>query len=139
MRYEFDAFTLDTDTRELRRGATTVALEPQVFDLLVLLLENRHRVVSKDEIVQRVWFGRVVSDWTILGRVKSLRQALGDDGSVQKYIRTLRGRGFRFVAPAKLASVGVTSAQKADGINQTKNIRVSAVYRCAAIYGHRRH
>ncbi|NOE18471.1 transcriptional regulator [Ruegeria atlantica] len=122
MRYELDAFTLDTDTRELRRGATAVALEPQVFDLLVLLLENRHRVVSKDEIVQRVWFGRVVSDWTILGRIKSLRQALGDDGSAQKYVRTLRGQGFRFVAPAKLVSVESATALEASETAEQKTV-----------------
>ncbi len=98
MKLIFDQFTLDTDIAELRRGTTAVALEPQVFDLLVFLIANRERVVSRDEIINAVWGGRFTSDSAVSTCVKSLRKALQDDGDQQRYIKTLRGRGFRFVA-----------------------------------------
>ena len=83
--------------------ARPVPLERQVFALLALLVENRERLVSKDEIVEKVWDGRVVSDSAIASRVKSARQALGDDGKAQRYIKTIHGQGFRFVAEVKAA------------------------------------
>ncbi len=98
MKLIFDHFTLDTDIAELRRGTAAVALEPQVFDLLVFLIENREQVASKDEIINAVWGGRFTSDAALSTCVKSLRKALQDDGEQQRYIKTLRGRGFRFVA-----------------------------------------
>ena len=122
MRYEFDNHHLDTDARELFRGEQAIALEPQVFDLLLLLLENRHRVVSKDEIIQRVWFGRAISDWAILGRVKALRRALGDDGETQKFVRTLRGQGFRFVSPAKLMGAATVADHQEQPTQQNAHV-----------------
>lgn len=101
MLYKFDLFTLDTDLRELRRGDTAISVEPQVFDLLLLLIENRERVVGKDEIFETVWKGRVVSDATLSSRINALRNALGDDGQRQKTIKTSHGYGFRFVADLK--------------------------------------
>lgn len=98
MVYRFGPFELDTATVELRSAGTVHALEPQVFDLIALLVENRERMVSKEEIVEKVWDGRAVSDATLSSRIKSARQALGDDGKSQDYIRTVHGRGFRFVA-----------------------------------------
>jgi DNA-binding winged helix-turn-helix (wHTH) protein/Flp pilus assembly protein TadD len=95
--FRFDAFELDCAKRELRRGGEVVPVEPQVFALLHLLVENRDRAVSKDEIIERVWSGRIVSDSALSSRIKSLRRALGDDGDAQKYLQTLRGFGFRFV------------------------------------------
>ena len=76
-------------------------MQPQVFDLLVLLLENRHRVVTKDEIFERIWKNRIVSDAALSSRIKTMRQALGDDGTEQGCIRTIRRRGFRVVAPVE--------------------------------------
>jgi TolB-like protein/DNA-binding winged helix-turn-helix (wHTH) protein/Flp pilus assembly protein TadD len=104
MIYRFDAFELDPAAGELRAGDGLVPLEPQVFALLVLLVENRERLVSKDEIVERVWDGRPVSDSAISSRVKAARQALGDDGATQRFIRTLHRRGFRFVAAVTVAT-----------------------------------
>jgi len=95
--FRFDAFELDLAKRELRCDGNAVPVEPQVFALLQLLVENRDRAVSKDEIIERVWGGRIVSDSALSSRIKSLRQALGDDGDAQKYLQTLRGFGFRFV------------------------------------------
>ena len=98
MIYRFGPFELDLATVELRAHGEILSLEPQVFALLALLVENCDRLVSKDEIIEKVWDGRVVSDAAVASRVKSARQALGDDGRAQRFIRTVHGRGFRFVA-----------------------------------------
>lgn len=102
MHYVFGGFSLDTASRELSADDRPLAVEPQVFDLLVMLVEERHRVVTKDEIVERIWAGRAISDWALLSRIKSLRRVLGDDGASQRMVRTLRGRGFRFVGDVRL-------------------------------------
>lgn len=104
MVYVFDDFELDTSKLELRRSGSVIPLEPQVFSLLLLLVENRDRVVNKDEIVERIWNGRVISDSAIASRIKSVRQAIGDDGSAQRMIRTAHGIGFRFVRDATVAA-----------------------------------
>jgi len=103
MQYRFGAFELDLAAVELRVDGKALSLEPQVFGLLALLVENRDRLVSKDEIVEKVWDGRVVSDAAIASRVKSARQALGDDGRAQRFIKTLHGQGYRFVAQVSAA------------------------------------
>ena len=79
-------------------------LEPQVFALLALLVENSERLVSKDEIIEKVWDGRVVTDAAVASRVKSARQALGDDGKSQQFIRTIHGQGYRFVGEGASAA-----------------------------------
>lgn len=101
MIYRFDSFELDLATVELRDGGQVRKLEPQVFALLALLVENRERLVSKEEIIDKVWDGRVVSDAAVASRVKSARQALGDDGKAQRFVRTIHGQGYRFVADAR--------------------------------------
>jgi TolB-like protein len=102
MIYRFGTFRLDTSACELRSGEDRVPLEPQVLALLVLLIENRERLVSRDEIVAAVWSGRIVSEAAISSRVKSLRAALGDDGARQAVVRTVPKLGFRFVAETAL-------------------------------------
>ena len=97
MQFIFADHTLDTARRELRRGSEPVAVEPQVFDLLVLLIENRDRVVSKDDLIASVWGGRVVSDSTLTSRINAARKAVGDSGEEQKLIRTIARKGIRFV------------------------------------------
>lgn len=94
----FGDFHLDPERFELRRGTTPVGLEPQVFALLVHLVRNRCRMVTKDEIAAEVWQGRIASDASISSRIRSARQAVGDDGQQQTTIRTVHGKGFRFVA-----------------------------------------
>jgi TolB-like protein len=95
--YCFGAYALDPGTRELRRGGEQVALEPQVFDLLVFLIENRDRVVSKDDLMAAVWQGRIVSESTLTSRINAARKAVGDSGDEQILIRTIARKGFRFV------------------------------------------
>ena len=98
MLYRFGDFELDLDRFELRARGERVPLEPQVFALLALLVDARDRAVTKAEIFEKVWDGRPVTDAALASRVKSARQALGDDGRAQRYIRTIHGRGLRFVA-----------------------------------------
>jgi len=99
--YRFGEFELDLARAELRAGGLARPLEPQVFALLTHLVENRDRLVSRDELLEKVWDGRIVSDAAIASRIKSARQALGDDGTAQRFIRTVHGQGFRFVVPVK--------------------------------------
>jgi TolB-like protein len=98
MIYRFDDFTLDTAIFELRRDGRLVAIEPQVFNVLLHLIENRDQVVSKDSLLEAIWQGRAVSDTTLTSRIFALRRVLGDTGEAQSVIRTIARRGFRFVA-----------------------------------------
>src|SRR5262245_43496417 len=98
MIFTINGCSVDNDAYEIWRRGSLVPVEPQVFDLLVQLLEHRDRVVSKDEIIERVWNGRIVSDAALNSRIKAVRQAIGDDGATQACIRTIRRRGFRVVA-----------------------------------------
>ncbi len=97
MLYSFETYALDTGTRELKRGTELVPLEPQVFDLLVFLIENRDHVVSKDDVMASVWRGRIVSESTLTSRINAARKAVGDSGDGQTLIRTVARKGFRFV------------------------------------------
>ena len=98
MIYRFGNHELDTESFRLTARGEEIAVEPQVFALLQLLIENCERVVSKDEIIEQVWDGRIVSDGTLNSRINSARRALGDDGKAQAVIKTFPRRGFRFVA-----------------------------------------
>src|SRR5919112_3072350 len=88
---------LDLRQGELRRAGGVVHVEPQVFDLLVFLIRNRDRIVSKDEILDAVWDGRIVSEAALSSRINAARKAIGDSGNDQIFIRTFHKRGFRFV------------------------------------------
>lgn len=101
MRFFFSGHVLDRDRRELRRGTEAVAVEPQVFDLLVYLVENRDRVVSKDDLIASVWAGRIVSDSTLTSRINAARKAVGDSGEAQRLIRTVARKGLRFVGAVR--------------------------------------
>jgi DNA-binding winged helix-turn-helix (wHTH) protein/pimeloyl-ACP methyl ester carboxylesterase len=99
MRYAFEDCQLDTDGFELRRAGEPVKVEPQVFEVLAHLVRHRDRVVSKEELLDEVWGDRFVSESALTSRLKAARRALGDDGQMQRCIRTVHGRGYRFVAP----------------------------------------
>ena len=100
MRYRFAQFDLVEDTRELLVHGEPRQIEPQVFDLIRCLLRQRERVVTRDELVQEVWGGRIVSDSAISARISAARTALDDNGERQDLIRTISRRGFRFVGEA---------------------------------------
>jgi len=95
--YRFEAYTLDADRYELRRGADLVPVEPQVFGVLLHLVRSRGRIVSRDDLIAGVWDGRIVSESTLSSRVSAVRSAIGDDGRQQRLIRTLPRKGYRFI------------------------------------------
>jgi TolB-like protein len=101
LRFLFGDHVLDTARRELRRGGEQIALEPQVFDLLIYLLQNRERVVSKDDLLGSVWSGRIVSDATLDSRITAARRAVGDSGAAQTLIRTFARKGVRFIGDVR--------------------------------------
>jgi TolB-like protein/Tfp pilus assembly protein PilF len=103
MIYQFEQFELDMARFELHEDGAVHPLEPQVFALLAYLVEHRERMVPKDELFEKLWDGRVVTDSTLTSRVKSARQALGDSGKAQRFIKTIHRKGFRFVASVRVA------------------------------------
>ena len=102
MIYRLGALSLDTDRVELTGAGGTIALEPKAYDLLHFLLERRDRVVSREEVIEAVWDGRFISDTAVSTVLKSLRKALGDDGESQRFVRTIRGRGYRFIGEVSI-------------------------------------
>ena len=95
--WRLDGFVLDTQRYELRSDDAVIRVEPQVFDVLTMLIRNHHRCVTKEELFDSVWGGRFVGEAALTSRIKAARRALGDDGESQRYIRTVRGRGYQFV------------------------------------------
>jgi len=110
MKFFFANQVLDTDTRELSREDMPVSLEPQVFDLVVHLMENRDRVVTKEELIEKIWHGRHVAESTLTSRINAARKAVGDSGSVQALIRTIARKGFRFVGTVQTGANGAAPA-----------------------------
>jgi pimeloyl-ACP methyl ester carboxylesterase len=129
--FQFQNFVLDTDRRELRAGASNVPIEPQVFDLLELLIRHRDRVVSRDELIETVWQGRFVSESALATRINAARRAVGDDGTRQALIKTIARKGVRFVGevqeqaarpaatpPVEMSkSQTITFCRTSDGVN----------------------
>jgi TolB-like protein len=113
LRYLFEEYAFDTDRRELHRGAHVVSVAPQVFDLLDYLIRNRERVVSKDDLINAIWNGRIVSDAALTTRLNIARTAIGDSGEEQRLIKTLPRKGFRFVGQVREAQ-GPAGAATAD-------------------------
>jgi len=103
MKYKFENYTLDTERRELRCNGIIQSVEPQVLDLLHFLIKNCDRVVSRENIFQAVWRGRIVSDEVLSTRINAARKAIGDDGTQQRLIKTLRANGFRFIGAVREA------------------------------------
>jgi TolB-like protein len=101
VQFLFGDYTVDIDRRELTRGSELIAVGPQVFDLLVYLVQNRERVVSKDDLFETVWRGRIVSESTLTSHINAARKALGDSGDEQRLIRTIARKGFRFVGQVR--------------------------------------
>ncbi len=119
MQFLFGGFVLDPDRRELRRGAEVIAVGPQVFDLLAHLVRNRVRVVSKDELLDAIWHGRIVSESTLTSHINAVRKAIGDSGEEQRLVRTIARKGFRFVAE-------VSETQASDGLSPSEAVPAMA-------------
>ena len=106
MKYRFADFEVDLSQHELRRSGEFVHIEPQVFDLIVYLVRNHDRVVSKDELIETIWDGRIISEAALSSRINAARRALGDNGNDQMIIRTLHKRGFRFIGDVQFVEAG---------------------------------
>ncbi|MBR1274732.1 winged helix-turn-helix domain-containing tetratricopeptide repeat protein [Bradyrhizobium sp. AUGA SZCCT0283] len=113
MQYRFAEFELDLSQQELRRLGESVHIEPQVFDLIVHLVRNNDRIVSKDELIETIWNGRIISEAALSSRINGARRALGDNGTDQLFIRTLHKRGFRFVGDVQAISAPEAGAEAA--------------------------
>ena len=114
MQFLFEDLVLDIDRRELRRGAQQIPVGPQVFDLLVYLVQNRERVVTKDDLLDAVWSGRFVSESNLTTRINAARKVIGDSGEEQRLIRTVARKGFRFVGIVTSAAANVSDAPASD-------------------------
>ena len=110
-KYQFAEFEIDLSQQELRRLGKAVHIEPQVFDLIVHLVRNHDRIVSKDELIETIWNGRIISEAALSSRINGARRALGDNGNDQALIRTLHKRGFRFVGDVRAVTAPDADAQ----------------------------
>ena len=119
MQFLFENYCLDADRRELKRGSELIAIGPKVFDLLLYLVQNREQVVTRDDLLEAVWAGRIVSESTLTSHVNAVRKAIGDTGKEQRLIRTVARKGIRFVGqiqPEDLsASAAASEARIASG------------------------
>jgi len=117
---------LDPDRRELRRGAELVAIPPQVFDLLDYLIRNREHVVSKDDLIEAIWKGRIISETALTTRLNAARTAIGDSGEEQRLIKTLPRKGFRFVGTVREAEAeGPATVAAADKLEETPKLTLT--------------
>jgi pimeloyl-ACP methyl ester carboxylesterase/DNA-binding winged helix-turn-helix (wHTH) protein len=135
LQFLFDDHVLDIDRRELRRAGEPIAIEPQVFDLLVHLVRNRDRVVSKDDLIAAIWHGRIVSESTLTSRINAVRKAVGDSGEAQRLIRTVQRKGVRFVGKVAEAIEPVTAAVTAEGQPPRAPVLQHAIHFCTASDG----
>ena len=118
MQFSFADHVLDLERRELKRGSQNIAVEPQVFDLIAYLIQNRDRVVSKDDLISAIWGGRVVSESNLTSRINAARKAIGDNGEQQRLIRTYARKGIRFV--------GNVDEARSDLIKEAPDLTVSS-------------
>jgi DNA-binding winged helix-turn-helix (wHTH) protein len=109
VQFLFGDHRLDVRRRELKKSGAAIAIEPQVFDLLVYLIENRDRVVTKDDLLASVWGGRIVSESTLTSRINAARKAVDDSGDEQRLIRTVARKGLRFVGEVRSVEQDVTA------------------------------
>ena len=98
MIYRFNEFEIDTQNYQLRHNGKAVEIEPKVYDLLCYLVANRDRLITRDELFDKIWAGQVVSDTSLSNQVKAARKAIGDSGNVQSSIKTVHGRGYQFIS-----------------------------------------
>lgn len=119
MRYTFEAYEIDTERLELAAYGERVRIEPQVFDLLVYLIDHRGRVVGKDELLDQVWKGRIVSLSTLTSRINAARAAIGDDGTSQRLIKTVARRGYRFVGDVAASGGRPATSLTLPGLHQS--------------------
>ena len=125
MQFQFDEFTLDTERFQLLRSGKAVRTEPQVIELLTYLIENRGRLVSRVELNESIWNGRVVGDSALSSRIKIARKVLGDDGRKQRYIRTIHKKGFTFTPDVKVNETSEIDSAPDNGLSPKNDIAAS--------------
>ncbi len=130
--YRFEDCELDLHQFELRRGGEVIHVEPQVLDVLVHLIANRDRLVTKAELLDAVWGDRFVSESALTSRLKEARRAVGDDGQQQRVIATVHGRGYRFVAQVVEHADGAAAIKATTGVRQDIRYCVSSDGVCVA-------
>ncbi len=113
MKFAFEDHVLDPDRRELSRGSEPIPVGPQVFDLLTYLLQNREHIVTKDDLIEAVWGGRIISESTLTSHINAVRKVIGDSGDEQRLLRTIARKGYRFVG-----DVHETNALASSGASQ---------------------
>ena len=116
MHYKFNNIRIDTEKFIIFSNKDEIPVEPQVFNLIVFLIENNNQIVSRDQLLNHVWKGRIVSDTSINNNIKTARKALGDDGTQQKVIKTIHSRGYQFIANLK-TTTNLTVPQKDKKLN----------------------
>lgn len=119
--YRFAELELDTARFQIRRAGKTIAVQPQVFDVLHYLVAHHDRIVSKDELMEKVWSGRFISEATLSSRIKDVRQLIGDTGKQQNFLVTLRHRGFRYIGPVE------TELRDVQRITSTTSVSAKAI------------
>src|SRR5262245_23922267 len=138
MNYVFSDCELDTCLYTLQRAGKTIRLRPKVFRVCLYLLEHRDRVVSREELCNQIWAGQFISQATIEGAIRAVRQAVGDSGQAQSIVETLHRYGYRFVADVRERPTGVAerlippasatlTAQGASSLRQTADVTVPGV------------
>jgi TolB-like protein len=131
VKFIFANHVLDTSRQELSCGGKGVPVEPQVFDLLLYLVENRDRVVSKDDLFENIWEGRFVSESTLTSRINAVRKAVGDSGRDQRLVRTIARKGFRFIGDVRVHQPEEISSQPSSNDNEQPRPALSALDRPA--------
>lgn len=134
MAWAFNGLSVDVERREVRRGPRPVRVEPKVFDLLVYLIRHRDRVVRKDELINVIWGGRFISESALTTRINGVRRAVGDTGKEQYLIRTLRGKGFRFIGEVVDSVVTPQPSYSEESSDlRTRPLRSASMYRTSVI------
>lgn len=127
--YFFEDFKLELEDKILFHDKKTLSLTPKMFDTLVVLLENSGKVIEKDDLIQKVWHDCFVEDNTLTFNIKMLRRVLGDDAKNPKFIETVRGRGYRFIAEIKKPLAenndSATPETNINSVSQTKGFNES--------------
>ena len=111
----FGDCAVDVGAREVRLHGRVQHLEPRAFDVLAYLLAHRERVVAKEELLDEVWGDRFVSESALTTRIKEIRRAIGDDGTQQRLVRNVRGRGYRFVGQLVPVERPASGRRSSDG------------------------
>ncbi|WP_144213036.1 winged helix-turn-helix domain-containing protein [Shewanella donghaensis] len=144
MLFRFNNIEIDTERYQISKEGLALSIEPKVYDLIIYLIENRSRIISRDELLTQVWAGREVSDTTLSNHIKSARKALGDNGEQQKVINTIRSRGYHFIADVAeykepLSTPGNDSNNSTDSpINQTNSKPAATIKLANTIKNNRR-